>query len=55
MLRDLLFLILCIVFLGIWLIAWAAFHIIAGGVHILLAIAAFFLILHLLRSGRRPA
>jgi Family of unknown function (DUF5670) len=52
LIRDAMFLILFIVLLAIWLIAWAAFHITAGGIHILLALAVIFLIIHFAR-GRR--
>lgn len=46
------FLILFFVLLVIWLVAWAAFHVVGGLIHLLLVIAIFSLIMHLL-SGRR--
>ncbi|MBZ5601800.1 MAG: hypothetical protein LAO79_05790 [Acidobacteriia bacterium] len=55
MIRDFLFLIMFVLFLVIWFVAWAAFHIVAGGIHVLLALAVLFLILHLFRGGRRAA
>ncbi len=54
-LRDFLFLVLFLIFLAGWLVAWVAFHVVAGGVHLLLAIAVIFLIVHLFRGGRRAA
>lgn len=50
-----LFLLLFILFLAGWLIAWVAFHVVTGGIHILLALAVIFLIVHLFRGGRRAA
>lgn len=55
MLRGLLFIFLFFIFLAGWLIAWVAFHVAAAGIHILLALAVVFLIVHLIRSGRRAA
>ena len=55
MLRDFLFLVLFVTFLAFWLVAWVAFHIVAGGIHLLLALAVLFLVVHLLRNGRRAA
>lgn len=52
MIRDFIFLVLFFVLLAAWGIAWLGFHIMAGGIHILLAVAVIFLILHLFR-GRR--
>ncbi len=52
LLRDFLFLVLFVMFLGIWLVTWAAFHIAAGAVHLLLALAVIFLLVHFLR--KRP-
>ena len=53
LLGDFIFLLLFVVFLGGWLIAWAAFHVTVGGIHLLLAIAVIFLIMHFFR--RRSA
>ncbi len=55
MLRGALFLVLFIIFLVGWLIAWVAFHVAAGGIHILLALAVIFLLIHFFRGGRRAA
>ena len=52
LIADFVFLILFLIFLAGWLIAWAAFHITTGGIHILLVIAAIWLVMHFLR-GRR--
>jgi hypothetical protein len=49
-LADFFLLMLFFVFLVGWLVAWAAFHVAAGGVHILLGLAVVFLIAHLMRS-----
>lgn len=54
MIRDFIFLILFLLLLAGWGIAWIGFHIMAGGIHILLGLAVIFLILHLF-SGRRAA
>jgi hypothetical protein len=54
MLRDFLFLILFFVLLGIWAMAWLAFHVAGGLIHLLLIVAVISLILHLFR-GRRAA
>jgi len=54
-LRDILFLVLFLIFLALWLVAWVAFHIVAGGIHLLLALAVIFLIIHLFGGGRRAA
>ena len=47
--RDLIFLVLFFVLLVGWLLAWAAFHIAGGGIHVLLALAVLFLVVHLFR------
>jgi hypothetical protein len=52
LLTDLIFLVLFFFVLVIWLLAWAAFHVTGGGIHLLLILAAIFLISHLFR-GRR--
>jgi hypothetical protein len=47
---DSIFLMLFFV-LGIcWLIAWAAFHVSGGGIHLLLIVAVIFLIVHFVRG-----
>jgi hypothetical protein len=45
-------LILAIVFLVLWLLGFVAFHVAAGAIHILLAIAIVLFIWHLV-AGRR--
>lgn len=52
MIGDFIFLILFFVFLVGWLLAWAAFHVTAGAIHILLVLAVIWLIIHFAR-GRR--
>jgi uncharacterized membrane protein (DUF485 family) len=49
---DFIFLVFFFVLLIAWLIAWAAFHVAGGGIHLLLVIAVIFLIVHFVR-GRR--
>ena len=46
---DLIFLVLFVVFLVGWLLAWAAFHVAGGAVHLLLVLAVVWLIAHFLR------
>ncbi len=53
MLRDLAFIFLFFILLISWLIFWLAVHITSGFIHILIALAVIFLILHFVR--RRPA
>jgi membrane protein YdbS with pleckstrin-like domain len=48
------FLFLAFLFLIGWLIGWVAFHVVAGGIHILLAIAVVLFIIHFMR-GRSTA
>ncbi len=48
LIADFVFLVLFLVFLAGWLIAFLAFHI-AGGIHILLALAIIWLIIHFAR------
>jgi hypothetical protein len=50
LLADFFFLILFFVLLGGWLVAWMAFHVVGGGVHLLLVLAIVFLVIHLLRG-----
>lgn len=49
---DFIFLVIFVVLLVGWLLAWAAFHVAGGMVHLLLIIAVISLILHFVR-GRR--
>ncbi len=52
LITDFIFLILFFVLLIGWLIAWAAYHVAGGMIHLLLVIAVIALILHFVR-GRR--
>jgi hypothetical protein len=54
MLRNFLFLILFFVLLGLWVMAWLAFHVASGLIHLLLIVAVISLVMHLFR-GRRAA
>jgi hypothetical protein len=54
MLRDFLFLILFFVLIGVWAMAWLAFHVAGGLIHLLLIVAVISLIVHLFR-GRSAA
>ena len=49
LLADFIFLVLFLFVLFIWLVAWAAFHVAGGGIHLLLVLAAIFLVTHLFR------
>ncbi len=51
-LADSVFLVLCLLFLVIWLVSWAAFHVAGGLVHLLLILAVVALILHFVRRAR---
>jgi len=53
LISDFIFVILFIVLLVGWLLAWAAFHVAGGFVHLLLVIAVISLIVHFVRGGRR--
>jgi hypothetical protein len=52
LLADMFFLFLFFVLVVVWLLAWAAFHMAGGAVHLLLIIAVISLIVHFFR-GRR--
>jgi len=54
LIADFIFLMLFIVLLVGWLLAWAAFRIAGGGIHLLLILAVIFLVVHMLR-GRSVA
>jgi hypothetical protein len=47
---DFIFLFLFFVLVVGWLLAWAAFHIVGGGIHLLLVLAVIFLIAHFFRG-----
>jgi hypothetical protein len=49
---NFIFLVFFFVLIGVWLLAWAAFKVAGGFIHILLLIAAISLIIHLLRPRR---
>ena len=49
LIADFFLLVLFFIFLVGWLLAWAAFHVACGGIHILLILAVIFLITHLFR------
>lgn len=53
LLGDFLFLVLALLFLLGWLVAWAALHVAGGLVHLLLVIAVLSVILHFVRGSRR--
>ena len=48
-LADFIFLVLFFVFVIGWLLAWAAFHVAGGGIHILLVLAVVWLLAHFMR------
>jgi hypothetical protein len=49
LIADFIFLVLFFVLLVGWLVAWAAFHVAGGGIHLLLVLAVIFLISHFFR------
>ncbi|HVW85075.1 MAG TPA: lmo0937 family membrane protein [Bryobacteraceae bacterium] len=49
-LADFFFLILFFVLLVGWLVAWAAYHVAGGAIHLLLIIAVISLIMHFFRG-----
>ena len=55
LLTDFFFLFLFFVLLVAWLMAWAAFHIAGGAIHLLLVVAVVSLLIHFLRGGRSVA
>jgi hypothetical protein len=54
LLSDFFFLFLFFVLVVVWLMAWAAFHIAGGAIHLLLIVAVVCLLIHFLR-GRSVA
>jgi len=50
MIRDFLFLVLFFILFGAWLLAWLAFHVAGGLIHLLLIVAVISLIVHLFRG-----
>jgi hypothetical protein len=49
-LTDFIFLFLFFILLAVWLVGWLAFHVAAGGIHLLLVLALVFLIIHIFRG-----
>ena len=49
MIRDFLFLMLFFVLLAVWGVAWLAFHVAGGMIHLLLILAVICLIVHFFR------
>jgi len=47
---DFFFLVLFFVLVVAWLLAWAAFHVTGGAIHLLLVLAVIFLVVHLFRG-----
>ena len=47
---DFIFLVLFFVLIVGWLLAWAAFHVAGGAIHLLLVLAVIFLVMHLFRG-----
>ncbi len=54
LLSDFFFLFLFFVLVVVWLMAWAAFHVAGGAIHLLLIVAVVSLLIHFLR-GRSVA
>ena len=46
------FLLLALIFLVIWIVSFAAFHVAGFFIHILLILAVIFFVVHLFRPGR---
>jgi hypothetical protein len=53
LIRDFIFLALFFVLIIGWLLAWIAFHVAGGLIHLLLIIAVIALVLHFIGGGRR--
>ena len=53
LITDFIFIVLFFVLLVGWLLAWLAFHVAGGLVHLLLIFAVIALVLHFVRGGRR--
>lgn len=54
LITDFIFLAIFFVLVTIWIVAWAAMHIVSGSIHLLLGLAVVFLVIHLVR-GRNTA
>jgi hypothetical protein len=55
LITDFFFLFLFFVLVIVWLMAWAAFHVAGGAIHLLLIIAVVCLLIHFLRGRSRVA
>jgi hypothetical protein len=55
LLTDFFFLFMFFVLVVVWLMAWAAFHIAGGAIHLLLVVALISLLFHFMRGGRSAA
>lgn len=53
LIRDFIFLVLFFVLLIGWFLAWIAFHVAGGLIHLLLIVAVIALVLHFIAGGRR--
>jgi hypothetical protein len=53
LIRDFIFLALFFVLVIGWLLAWVAFHLAGGLIHLLLIVAVVALVLHFIGGGRR--
>jgi hypothetical protein len=49
---DFIFLVFFFIFVVVWLLAWAVFHVAGGAVHLLLGVALISLVVHLFRGAR---
>jgi hypothetical protein len=49
---DFIFLVLFFFFFIVWLLAWTAFHVAGGAIHLLLLVALISLVVHLFRGHR---
>jgi hypothetical protein len=50
-LTDFAFLLIFFVLFATWAFAWLAFHVVSGGIHVLLGLAVVFLIVHLMKGS----
>ena len=50
LITDFFFLMLFFVLVVVWLLAWGAFHIAGGAIHVLLVIAVISLLVHFMRG-----
>ena len=52
LIADFFFLMLFFVLIVAWLLAWGAYHVAVGGIHLLLIIAVISIIVHFVRGSR---